>query len=140
MGQHDGENTSHDELSGKTLYYLKKKVMLARQGIVIQPNPSYIKKMVELLELEGKSFPHHSSLEVYNKDEIKDNERLDAEGQQIFSSGLELALYIAQDQPDIHTFNLHSRWNKISLHSTATPSKLLNDAQESGVLLMQTKM
>ena len=51
--------------SGETLYYLKKKVMLARQGIFIQPNPSYIKKMVELLELEGKkakSLPHHSSL------------------------------------------------------------------------------
>ena len=86
--------------SGETLYYLKKKVMLARQGIFIQPNPSYIKKMVELLGLEGKkakSLPHHSSLEVYSKDDIKDNERLDTEGQRIFRSGLGLALYIAQD-------------------------------------------
>lgn len=38
--QHNGENTSHDELRrpfrfnrGETLYYLKKKLMLARQGI-----------------------------------------------------------------------------------------------------------
>ena len=62
--------------SAEALCYLKKKVMFSRQGIFIQPNPSYI-KMVEFLELEAekaKSLPHHSSLEAYSKDEVKDNE------------------------------------------------------------------
>ena len=90
--------------SNNTFCYLKKKVVLARQGIFVQPNPSYIKKMVELLELHGKktkTLPRHSNLEVYDKDNIKEHERLDAEDQRMFRSGLGLALYIAQDRPDI---------------------------------------
>jgi len=72
--------------SNNTFYYLKKKVVLARQGIFVQPNPSYIKKMVKLLELHGKktkTLPHHSNLEVYDKDNIKEHERLNAEDQRM---------------------------------------------------------
>ncbi|CAK9101753.1 Reverse transcriptase Ty1/copia-type domain-containing protein [Durusdinium trenchii] len=77
--------------SNNTFYYLKKKVVLARQGIFVQPNPSCIKKMVELLELHGKktkTLPHHSNLEVYDKDNIKEHERLNAEDQRMFRSGI----------------------------------------------------
>ena len=134
--------------SGETLYYLKKKVMLARQGIFIQPNPSYIKKMVELLGLEGKkakSLPHHSSLEVYSKDDIKDNERLDAEGQRIFRSGLGLALYIAPDRPDIQqalkTLSTHmAGGTKLAFTALRHLASYLNGKREAGVLLMQAKM
>ena len=133
--------------SGETLYYLKKKVMLARQGIFIQPNPSYIKKMVELLGLEGKKakgLPHHSSLEVYSKDDIKDNERLDAEGQRILRSGLGLALYIAQDRPDIQqalkTLSTYmAGGTKLAFTALRHLASYLNGTREAGVLLTQTK-
>ena len=52
-------------------------MVLATQGIFVRPNPSYIKKMVELLELHGKktkTLPNHSNLEVYDKDNIKEHE------------------------------------------------------------------
>ena len=135
--------------SGETLYYSKKKVMLARQGIFIQPNPSYIKKMVELLGLglegkKAKSLPHHASLEVYSKDDIKDNERLDAEGQRIFRSGLGLALYIAQDRPDIQqalkTLSTYmAGGTKLAFTALRHLASYLNGTREAGVLLTQTK-
>ena len=60
--------------------------------------------MVELPELHGKktkTLPRHSNLEVYDKNNIKEHERLSAEDQRMFGSGLGLALHIAQDRPDI---------------------------------------
>ena len=94
----------HYARSGDVLYYLKKRISLLEPGILIQPNPSYISKMVELLKVQGKKFkslPHHTNLEVYDKEKVKSHEFLSPEAQRTFRSGLGLALYIAQDRPDV---------------------------------------
>ena len=60
--------------------------------------------MVELLGLQKKkhkTLPHHSTLEVYDKTKIQPDEFLEADEQRRFRSGLGIALYIAQDRPDI---------------------------------------
>ena len=133
--------------SDNTFYYLKKKVVLARQGIFVQPNPSYIKKMVELLELHGKktkTLPHHSNLEVYDKDNIKEHERLNAEDQRMFRSGLGLALYIAQDRPDIQqslkTLSTYmAGGTKLAYTALRHLGSYLQGTQDAGVLLTQLK-
>ena len=133
--------------SNNTFYYLKKKVVLARQGIFVQPNPSYIKKMVELLELHGKktkTLPHHSNLEVYDKGNIKERERLNAEDQRMFRSGLGLALYIAQDRPDIQqslkTLSTYmAGGTKLAYTALRHLGSYLQGTQDAGVLLTQLK-
>ena len=133
--------------SNNTFYYLKKKVVLARQGIFVQPNPSYIKKMVELLELHGKktkTLPHHSNLEVYDKGNIKEHERLNAEDQRMFRSGLGLALYIAQDRPDIQqslkTLSTYmAGGTKLAYTALRHLGSYLQGTQDAGVLLTQLK-
>lgn len=48
-----------------------------------------------------KNLPHHSNLEAYSRDEVKNNERFDAERQRIFRSGLGVAFYITKDRPEV---------------------------------------
>ena len=90
--------------SGDMFYYLKKRWTLLAQGVFVQPNPSYIHKMIELLELQrkkDKALPHHATLEVFGKSSSAVNDFLNEAEQKKFRSGLGLALYIAQDRPDI---------------------------------------
>ena len=94
----------HKPGSGDMSYYLKKRWTLLEQGVFVQPNPSYIHKMVELLELQNKkrkTLPHHSTLEVFDKSSSSTTEFLNEAEQKKFRSGLGLTLYIAQDRPDI---------------------------------------
>ena len=68
--------------SGDMFYYLKKRWALLEQGVFVQPNPSYIHKMVELLQLQNKkhkSLPHHSTLEVSDKASSSATEFLNGE-------------------------------------------------------------
>ena len=86
------------------MYYLKKRITLCSQGVFIQPNPTYVTKMVSLLGVENKkvkSLPHYASLETYSKDEIAEHEKLSVADQKTYRSGLGLALYVAMDRPDI---------------------------------------
>ena len=94
----------HRVQTDDVLYYLKKKITMTPSGIFIQPNPSYIQKMVELLQLQGKKdkpLPHRATSEVYEKFAVKPEDCLTAEVQKVLRSGLGIALYIAQDRPDI---------------------------------------
>ena len=103
--------------------------------------------MVELLELHGKktkTLPHHSNLEVYDKDNIKEHERLSAEDQRMFRSGLGLALYIAQDRPDIQqslkTLSTYmAGGTKLAYTALRHLGSYLQGTQNAGVLLTQLK-
>ena len=130
--------------SGETLYYLKKKVMLARQGVFIQRNLSHIKKMVELLELEGKKakcLPHRSSLEVYSKDETKDSERPADFPLRSRTSALHSTRTTRHPTSTEDAFDLHGRWNKTRFTALRLRhlASYLSGTQEAGFLLMQTK-
>ena len=66
--------------SGGEINYLKKRItcMVASSsqtpGIVLQPNKSYIPKLVQMFKLDGKkskSLPHHADLSVYHPESCR---------------------------------------------------------------------
>ncbi len=61
----------HLQGEGGVLYYLRKKIILLQEGVLIQPNGTYIPKLISLLKIIGrrkKGLPYHSTLESYNAD------------------------------------------------------------------------
>lgn len=94
----------HEQGSGKILHYLKKKISLLPEGILIQPNNTYIPKLVPLLKISGRrgrGLPYHSTLESYSAELDIESDHLEGESATLFRSALGLILYIAQDRPDI---------------------------------------
>ena len=94
----------HPQGEGGVLYYLKKKITLLQEGVLIQPNGTYIPKLISLLKISGrrkKGLPYHSTLESYNADLETEGEKLTGEAANLFRSALGLILYIAQDRPDV---------------------------------------
>ena len=94
----------HAPGSGSQLMYLKKTVTMKPGGILLQPNSTYIPKLVALMKVSGrrkKGLPHHATLENLSADLVVEDEMLDSEQAAIFRSGLGLALYLAMDRPDI---------------------------------------
>ena len=94
----------HLQGEGGVLYYLKKKITLLQEGVLIQPNGPYIPKLISLLKISGrrkKGLPYHSTLESYNADLEIEGEKLTGEAANLFRSALGLILYIAQDRPDV---------------------------------------
>ena len=90
--------------SGGVFHYLKKRITLSPEGVLIQPNNTYIPKLISLLKISGrrgKGLPYHSALESYNAELDIEKERLHGEQAALFKSALGLILYIAQDRPDI---------------------------------------
>ena len=93
----------HQQGSGKTMMYLKKRITFLDEGTLIQPNNTYIPKLIELLKLAGrrkKGLPHHSTLDAYHPDQPGLDE-LTEEEVKSFRSALGLILYISHDRPDI---------------------------------------
>lgn len=93
----------HGQGSGEFFHYLKKKIALSPEGVLIQPNNTYIPKLVSLLNISGrrgKGLPYHSTLESYNAELDLEKEKLQGEQAALFRSALGLILFIAQDRPD----------------------------------------
>ena len=94
----------HEHGSGGVFHYLKKRITLSPEGVLIQPNNTYIPKLISLLKVNGrrgKGLPYHSTLESYNAELDIEKERLHGEQAALFRSALGLILYLAQDRPDI---------------------------------------
>eukprot|EP00435_Cladocopium_sp_Y103_P052087 s508_g16.t1 len=90
--------------SGSQVMYLKKRMTMRPDGILLQPNSTYIPKLVALMKVSGrrkKGLPYHATLESFNADLVIESEMLDSEQSSVFRSGLGLALYLAMDRPDI---------------------------------------
>ena len=57
----------HAQGSGDTMFYLKKRITLLPEGILVQPNGTYIPKLINMLKISGrrkKGLPHHVVLET----------------------------------------------------------------------------
>ena len=94
----------HLPASGDQVLYLKKRSTLKEDGILIQPNATYVPKLISLLKISGrrkKGLPHHATLEAFSSDLALESENLNREQASVFRSGLELVLYIAMDRPDV---------------------------------------
>ena len=88
--------------SGDQMMYLKKRITMKEDGILIQPNATYVPKLTSLLKVTGrrkKGLPYHATLESFSADLAVDAENLAGEQAAIFRSGLGLTLYVAR--PDI---------------------------------------
>ena len=103
--------------------------------------------MVELLELHGKktqTLPRRSNLEVYDRDNTKERERPSAEDRRMFRAGLGLALYIAQDRPDIQqSLKILSTYmaggTKLAHAALRHLASYLQGTQDAGVLLTHSR-
>ena len=85
--------------NGEELRYLKRKCVFVGEGIVVQPNEKYIKKLLELYDLgrlKSKATPEH--VDLVKEDKSKE---LGPEETKRFRSGLGSVLYLAQDRIDI---------------------------------------
>ena len=85
--------------NGEELRYLKRKYVFVGEGIVVQPNEKYIKKLLELYDLgrlKSKATPEH--VDLVKEDKSKE---LGPEETKRFRSGLGSVLYLAQDRIDI---------------------------------------
>ena len=85
--------------NGEELRYLKRKYVFVEEGIVVQPNEKYIKKLLELHDLgrlKSKATPEH--VDLVKEDKSKE---LGHEETKRFRSGLGSVLYLAQDRIDI---------------------------------------
>ena len=133
----------HGQASGGFFHYLKKKIKLSPEGVLIQPNNTYIPKLVSLLNISGrrgKGLPYHSTLESYNPELDLEKERLQGEQAALFRSALGLLLYIAQDRPDIQfpTKILATYMAHPCIKALAAVKHLalyLSSAETSGILL-----
>ena len=95
---------AHRPCSGDQVLYLKKRITLTSDGILVQPNASYVPKLVSLMHVSNrgkKGLPYHATLENYAPELIADGELLSVEDAKTFRSGLGLALYIAGVRPDV---------------------------------------
>ena len=69
----------------------------------MQPNGTYIPKLLNMLQISGrrkKGLPHHAVLETYNS-EFPEQDVLTGEEASLFRSALGLILYVSHDRPDI---------------------------------------
>ena len=85
--------------NGEELRYLKRKYVFVEEGVVVQPNEKYIKKLLELYDLgklKSKATPEH--MDPVKEDRSKE---LGPEETKRFRSGLGSVLYLAQDRIDI---------------------------------------
>ena len=93
----------HAQGSGDIMFYLKKRITLLPEGILVQPNGTYIPKLINMLKISGrrkKGLPHHAVLETYNS-EFPEQDVLTGEEASLFRSALGLILYFSHDRPDI---------------------------------------
>ena len=77
--------------SGDQMMYLKKRITMKEDGILIQPNATYVPKLTSLLKVTGrrkKGLPYHATLESFSADLAVDAENLAGEQAATFRSGL----------------------------------------------------
>ena len=137
----------HAPGSGSQLMYLKKRVTMKPGGILLQPNSTYIPKLVALMKVSGrrkKGLPHHATLENLSADLVVEDEMLDSEQAAIFRSGLGLALYLAMDRPDIQfaVKTLSSYMARPSVKALSALKRLasyLDGSADDGVFLQATE-
>ena len=90
----------HLPASGIQVMYLKKRIIMRSDEILIRPNATYVPKLVSLLKVSPrrkKGLPYHATLEAYSPEFAVDADALNGEQAATFRSGLGLVLYMAMD-------------------------------------------
>ena len=131
---------------GSQVMYLKKRMTMRPGGILMQPNATYIPKLVGLMKVSGrrrKGLPYHATLEAFSADLIVESELLDQEQAANFRSGLGLALYLAMDRPDIQfavktLASYMARPTVKALSALKHLASCLDGTPEHGLLLQNT--
>jgi hypothetical protein len=131
---------------GSQVMYLKKRMAMRPGGILMQPNATYIPKLVGLMKVSGrrkKGLPYHATLEAFSADLIVESELLDHEQAANFRSGLGLALYLAMDRPNIQfaVKTLASYMARPTVKASSVLKHLasyLDGTHEHGLLLQNT--
>ena len=137
----------HRQGSGEQLMYLKKRITMREDGILIQPNATYVPKLVSLLKVSGrrrKGLPYHATLEAFSPEVALEAELLDGEQAATFRSGLGLVLHMAMDRPDIQfaVKLLSSYMSRPTIKSLAALKHLasyLDGTPDDGILLPMTE-
>ena len=94
----------HLPASGEQLMYLKKRITMREDGILIRPHATYVPTLVAMMKVSGrrkKGLPYHATLETFNAEFAVESEMLDGQQAGLFRSGLGLTLYMAMDRPGI---------------------------------------
>ena len=137
----------HLPASGEQLMYLKKRITMKEEGILIQPNATYVPKLVGMMKISNrrrKGLPYHATLETFNAEFMVASEQLDAESAALFRSGLGLCLYIAMDRPDIQfavklLSSYMSKPSSKALSALKHLASYLDGAPDDGILLRNTE-
>ena len=117
------------------------------EGILLQPNATYIPKLVSLMKVSGrrrKGLPYHATLESFNSDLLVESELLGPQQAADFRSGLGLALYLAMDRPDIQfavktLASYMARPTVKALSALKHLASFLDGTPEHGLLLQNTE-
>ena len=137
----------HLPASGTQVMYLKKRIAMRSDGILIQPNATYVPKLISLLKVSSrrkKGLPYHATLEAYNPKFAVDADAVHGEQAVTFRSGLGLVLYMAMDRPDIQCAvkTLSSYMSKPTVKALSALKHLasyLDGTPDNGVLLQSTE-
>ena len=137
----------HLPASGEQLMYLKKRITMREDGILIQSNATYVPKLVAMMKVSGrrkKGLPYHATPETFNAEFVVESEMLDGEQGGLFRSGLGLTLYMAMDRPDIQFVVkvLSSYMSRPSVKAVSALKNLasyLEGTPDDGILLRSTE-
>ena len=127
--------------------YLKKRITMREDGILMQPNATYVPKLVAMMKVSGRrkrGLPYNATPETFNAEFVVESEMLDGEKAGLFRSGLGLTLYMAMDRPDIQFVvkALSSYMSRPSVKALSALKNLvsyLEGTPDDGVLLRSTE-
>jgi hypothetical protein len=87
-----------------SIFYLKREIQFAEDGIYIAPSSRYIPKLMEMLNIQdrrGKGVPHHGCLQIFDPETTGPDEFLGSEEAKLFRSALGICIYVSQERCDI---------------------------------------
>ena len=116
---------------------VKKEIALKPEGVFIGLNQAFVKKMVEMLKLDNKktkTLPHDVHLEVYNKDEVIENQRLKPDEQRQFRSEVLVCFFVAKDRPDVQ-----QTLKTLATYMAAGTKQTMKTLRHSGTYLQGTQ-
>ena len=137
----------HLPASGEQLMYLKKRITMREDGILIRPHAPYVPTLVAMMKVSGrrkKGLPYHATLETFNAEFVVEPEMLGGEQAGLFRSGLGLTLYMAMDRLDIQfaVKGLSSYMSRPSVKALSALEHLasyLEGTPDDGILLRSTE-
>eukprot|EP00435_Cladocopium_sp_Y103_P067204 s1010_g29.t1 len=124
----------HEQASGSQLMYLKKRITMKENGILIQPNATYVPKMVSLMKVSGrrkKGLPYHATLEAYSPEFAVEAEMLGSEQAATFRPDIQFAVKTLSSYMSRPTIKALAALKHLASYLDGTP--------DDGILLPRTE-